>query len=363
MVTLAGCEFAHGALATGDGATGDGLRDGSSGGDAGPVHRIPITIDGSRVQGTASQFPVWIDVTSAALATGAKSDGSDLYFSDASNAPLPFERVRFEASTGHLLAWVRLDLAAGTSTKIYLHFGESGTLPTPNSAAVFAAYAAVWHLDDHLADTSVVDARGMYPGTAAGLDTTNLAVGPLASAFDFDGSTSRITFSNPLAGNTPSTISAWVSERAATGFDAIVTLGTNATNQSRFLYAVYDYPTTNIQAGAGLYGDDWDMTGVALQSAGWKLVHWTYAADRTSALYVNGQSAGTHTFGQVANTQGTNGWIGYAGQPQWGNANSLNGQLDEVRIARTPLTMQWIATEYANQSSPSTFYTVGAAEP
>ena len=294
---------------------------------------------------------------------GVKVDGSDLYFTDAAGTAVPFERVRFEAATGHLLAWVRLDLAAGTNTKIYLRFGDPGTLPTPSAATVFAAYAAVWHLDDKLTTTAVADARGMYPGTAAGLPSTSSVPGTLASAFDFDGSTSRVTFTNPLAGNTPSTISAWVSEGTANGFDAIVTLGNNANNASRFLYAVYDYPTTNIQAGAGLYGDDWDMTGVALQNGGWKLLHWTYAADKTSALYVDGQSVGTHTFNNVANTSSTNGWIGYAGQPQWGANNSLNGQLDEGRIARTAQTPEWIATEYANQSSPSTFYTVGAAEP
>lgn len=362
MVMLAGCEFSHGALTSSDGRVGDGASDGTTI-DAAPPHRIAITIDGSKVQGTQTQFPVWIDVTSTALVAGAKTDGSDLHFTDAGGTALPFERVRFDATTGHLLAWVRLDLAAGTSTKIYLRFGDAGTLPTPSSATVFAAYAAVWHLDDKLTTTAVVDARGTYPGTAAGLPSTSSVTGPLANGFDFDGSTSRVTFTNPLAGNTPSTISAWVSEGTASGFDAIVTLGTNSNNGSRFLYAVYDYPTMNVQAGAGLYGDDWDMTGITLQNGGWKLLHWTYAADKTSALYVNGVSVGTHTFNNVANTSTTNGWIGYAGQPQWGSNNSLNGQLDEVRIARTSLTPEWIATEYANQSSPSTFYSVGAAEP
>jgi methylaspartate ammonia-lyase len=37
------------------------------------------------------------------------------------------------------------------------------------------------------------------------------------------------------------------------------------------------------------------------------------------------------------------------------------GTLDEVRVSSTARSAGWIATEYNNQSSPSTFYTVGAA--
>jgi hypothetical protein len=39
-----------------------------------------------------------------------------------------------------------------------------------------------------------------------------------------------------------------------------------------------------------------------------------------------------------------------------------DGQLDEVRVSRNSRTAAWIATEYANQNSPSTFYAVGTAE-
>jgi hypothetical protein len=35
------------------------------------------------------------------------------------------------------------------------------------------------------------------------------------------------------------------------------------------------------------------------------------------------------------------------------------GTIDEVRIANTALSSSWINTEYNNQSSPSTFYSIG----
>jgi len=39
----------------------------------------------------------------------------------------------------------------------------------------------------------------------------------------------------------------------------------------------------------------------------------------------------------------------------------LDGSLDEVRISTTTRSADWIATEYQNESSPSTFYSIGSA--
>ena len=39
------------------------------------------------------------------------------------------------------------------------------------------------------------------------------------------------------------------------------------------------------------------------------------------------------------------------------------GTLDEVRISTTIRMPNWFATEFANQASPGTFYTVGAEQP
>jgi hypothetical protein len=63
------------------------------------------------------------------------------------------------------------------------------------------------------------------------------------------------------------------------------------------------------------------------------------------------------------------GYLGYAPEGtvagDYGAMTGFSGVLDEVRIAtgsglaRDP---GWFATEYANQSSPSTFYSVGSEQ-
>lgn len=43
-------------------------------------------------------------------------------------------------------------------------------------------------------------------------------------------------------------------------------------------------------------------------------------------------------------------------------ANNAIGLVDEVRVSTTTLSQAWLLTEYNNQSSPSTFYLIGAVE-
>lgn len=38
----------------------------------------------------------------------------------------------------------------------------------------------------------------------------------------------------------------------------------------------------------------------------------------------------------------------------------LNGSLDEIRLSNVARSASWITAEYNNQSSPSTFYSVGS---
>jgi hypothetical protein len=53
-------------------------------------------------------------------------------------------------------------------------------------------------------------------------------------------------------------------------------------------------------------------------------------------------------------------WL-WGGNPDLANVH-FKGALDELRVSSVVRTAGWIATEFANQSSPSTFYAVGAAE-
>jgi hypothetical protein len=342
----------------------DAPLDGSGSGSAVLGKRKPITIDKTKVRGPVDDFPVWIDITDPDL-MAARMDGHDIFFTDANGVALDHERASFDRAMHHLQAWVRVPhLDANTTVTIYVVYGDPSLAPGQNPQGVFEnGFAAVWHLDDALANTSVADATGTHAGTAVGFTPGQQVAAQLGGGFSFDGSSrSMVTFTNPLLDNTPHTISAWVAQNTTTEHSAILCVGTNATDQARFLYANFLDAGT---VGVGQYNDDWAPTGHDLRNQGWTLVHWVHEGNNKKVhIFIDGvEIPGGHTMNGVPATAGGTGYIGYAPEPTFGNPTGMNGSLDEVRIATVTRNAAWIGTEHNNQASPGTFYSVGAEEP
>jgi hypothetical protein len=327
------------------------------------ARRKSVTIDNTKVSGNQTDFPVWIDLTDGDIAAHAQANGHDIYFTAADGTTrLDYEIERWDATAHRLSAWVRVPmLAANAPTVLYVYYGDATTTATPNAPGVFkSSFAAVWHLDDALPAGAIAEATGTHAGTPALTAATTQVSAKLGGGLAFTGSNDTITFTNPLSGNQAHTISVWVSQPAVNHVSAIVVMGTAAMGQSRFLYSHF----TSAAMAAGYYTDDYTTTR-NLDGAGLVLLHWvTEGANGKNHLYVNGaELAGSPmTLDNVA-TQGTTGIIGHAPEPAYGTNTGLEGTIDELRIATTARTAGWIATEYANQSSPATFYSVGTDEP
>ncbi len=357
---------------TPNGVGGDGSLDGPSDGPSpdvkldGPLDATPdnarkklITIDPDRVDNNQTDFPVWIILdTDADLAARALTDGSDIFFTQPDGTPLEHQIQRWDKGTGHLEAWVKSDLDDGNPTVIEMHYGDPGMTHAANPAMVFSnAFLAVWHFEEDPAVTATIaDARGAVPGTVVSNPTSVNA--QLGRGISFDGNNDEITFTNPYAGNTSHTISFWADVQApGSGFSSVLTLGNNSTDHSRFLHTDY---TAGI--GYGFFGND-AQTQNNIDGGGRKFVVWVFdSGTRTSTLYINGQLKDTHVHNAI-DTQGTGGHIATAPNA-WGPGGNtpspLKGVLDELRLANTIRLAGWITTEFANQNSPGTFYSVGA---
>ena len=330
----------------------------------GPIAwRKPITIDNTKVSGPQSDFPVWIDLTDADIAARAQADGHDIYFTAADGTTrLDFELQGWNAASHHLMAWVRVPmLAANAPTVIFVCYGDPAAGATPNAPGVFkSSFAAVWHLDDAAPASAIADATGTHPGTPTLTAATTEVSAKLGNGLSFTDSQDTIAFSNPLSGNQAHTISVWVNQPAVTHVSAVLVVGTPMMGQARWFYTHY----TSALMAIGYYTDDW-TTSTNLDNAGWTLVHWVFEGPNgKNHLYVNGAEIGgsPHMLGGI-NTTGTTGVIGHAPEPAYGTNMGLEGTIDELRIATVARSAGWIATEYANQSAPSTFYSVGAAQP
>jgi MSHA biogenesis protein MshQ len=313
------------------------------------------------ITGNPVDFPVWIDLTDTDIAATALANGTDIFFTAANGTPLDYEIQSWAAP--HLQAWVRVPaLVHNTDTVLYVEYGDLAKATPPNPHGVYPNYAAVWHLDDALAASTVVDSTGAHDGTAAGLSPTAQVAAQLGGGMAFDGQgNAQITFDNPLTGNPAHTISAWVNQTLATHTSSIIVMGTNNTDQSRFLYGRYG---TGATIGVGQYNDDWAASN-DIEGANWVLIHWVLeGANKKHHIYRNGVeiSGSPHTASNAPNTTGTMGMIGNAPVPGYGGANGMFGTLDEVRIATVVRDAGWIATEYANQKTPGSFYAVGAEQ-
>jgi hypothetical protein len=332
--------------------------------DGARARKKAITIDGTKIAAPLIDFPVWLDIVDADVAMRAQSDGSDLELLASDGTPLAYEIQGWDAGAGHLTAWVKIpQLNPGSDVVIDLRYGVPRNA-APDPKLVFGnGFAAVWHLDDALTTAAVVDATATRSGTAiGGLDATHQIAARLGGGIDFDGIADEIQFTNPLSGATSHTISVWIDARTQTTFGSIVTVGSPTTNGSRWFEVHFVGPGV----AAGFYGNDWQDSGVAIQQAGWTLLHWVFdAPTRVSRLYRDGVQVGMFTHAPGIDTAGTGGHIGNA-PIEWGagttNPVPLTGTLDELRIATVTRTAGWIATEYENQSSPSTFYRVGDEE-
>jgi hypothetical protein len=370
-----GCEFRSGVVGT------DGGKPGSDGsGSSGVAYREAITIQGVMIAGSETDFPVWISLSgsnASDLATRARSDGGDIFFTDGTN-PLDYELQDWNPSQPALQAWVRVpSLARSVNTTIYVEYGDLAKASQPNAARVFrSSYVAVWHLEDSLVTSAVVDAVGMSPGTAVVLDSAASQPGELGHGIAFDGTgNSMITFTNAVSGDTPSVITAWVQQANTAHTSAVAVLGTGATDQSRFLYGVAgaaDMTGNGSNVAIGQYADDFYPGGPDIQSSSaWTYLAWHYAGNKVNHVFVNGAEipGSPNNSHARANTTGTTGYLGYAPEGtaagQYGVFTGFSGVLDEVRIATSSMLVrdaQWFQIEYANQSSPDTFYTVGAPQ-
>lgn len=370
MLLVSACSFQHGLpVVPNDGPLGgsdsgtDGSGSGSgSGSDAGidaappTLRQKTITIT-QNVTGNHANFPLWITLTDADLAARARADGTDIHFLE-DTTKLDFEIQSWNKTTGRLDAWVRVPtLSAGD--EILLRYGDVAAAHAAGAPATFTGYQAVWHLDDTLANATIVDARNLRNGTAISLATGDSVAGQLGRGIDFEDGNEQIMFTNPLTGNTAHTISAWVNQRTTTTNDAIIAMGNGTLNQARWLHSRYNAATIAV----GFYTNDYDNPNEDIIGGGWVLLHWVYeGANRMTRLYRNGTLvAGPFQHNIGVNTQGTGGTIGNA-QAAFGSDMGINATLDEVRIIDTARNANWIAAEALNQTTPGSFYTVSAEQ-
>jgi competence protein ComGC len=327
---------------------------------------ITVTSTLSVASGTNTSFPMLVSSTLATweasstgggaghiqhlcTAPGGSQEPCDLVFATSTancgTTDLSFETESYTSSTGALIDWVNVPTLAAGST-IYACYDNTAitTDQSSPSSTWNSNYAAVWHLFAPTGTLATYDStananNGTNNGATA---TTTAEIGGAAAAMN--GTSNFIHAAKNITLNAPLSVSAWVYVTGNTGgYNAIIS--NRAASGSLFFslrsMALYEYG-----AGTTL------STITTVSSTKWYYITLTASSSYISA-YINGVfNSGTSTPSFTGGSQILN-----IGQDE--SSSYFTGAMDEVRIANAVLSPSWILTEYNNQSSPATFYTVG----
>lgn len=342
------------------------------------AYRSKITIDHTKVGATLTDFPILVSSTNADWATQAnggkvqQANGQDFVFVASDQVTkLSHEIESYTTTTGNLIAWVKIpSLSSSVDAEIYLYYGNSGCEDQQNKNDVWSnGYKQSYHMGETswagAADEVKNSASVNYNGQAYGGATTT-ASGKIGYSGTFASTSSQYfqvaqtnDFDVPTSGS--ATMQGWIKTSQT---DRSMYFGyyngsgsyfwiENAGNGS----ATLNTRGTGFERGAtkaGSYNDgNWHyIVGVMEQSGGDK--NWT--------MYVDGQAGTTNTL----TTTGGLVWSKPLDVGAIYNDSTadffFNGQIDEYRYSLVARSSGWIATEYANQNSPGTFYATAATE-
>jgi hypothetical protein len=311
------------------------------------------TATGVQVSGLVRDFPVLVRLNSNNFDfKNANSDGSDLLFTKANGAVLPFEIEHWDSQKNSASVWFKMDtLIGGDSSRfVTMYWGNPLTVTMSSRKDVFdtaAHFAGVWHLND----TGLVSADATVNnnhGTNSGCTQSDGIIG--ASKHFSSGTFVKIPglFNSPL----DVTLSAWIESDTTTGQD-VISIGD-------VILIRLDEPINTAGTSGSYHIDTLDnissfaltSSGVTLAKSGWRYVVYSFnSSTNTQILYIDGlQVAVTNSTLPIQYTGvGKDTYLGIHGNGK--TIFNFVGRLDEVRVQNTVVSADWVRLCYENQKA------------
>ena len=332
-----------------------------------------IVIDHTKIPNTdQANFPFLFNTTDPLLASTANNghvtnpNGYDIIFTSdpAGQNLLNYEMEEYNPATGQVVAWVAIPtLSHTTDTVLYMFYGNPAiAAPQQNPAAVWDAnFMGVWHVPNgtqlSLADSTTNGDNGTDNGATATAGQVDGGMLTNGSTYATIGASANLA--NLAHGN--ATFSAWVNN---TGNGGII-LGKAGFSEGGWTLGLDQFNTPEIilydADGGGSY------PGAISLASGWNYVAATVAQNTGTpsqnqvSLYVNGvlSGSGAATFSNPIDDTAFPAYLAWnddSGDLDDTVFGSIVGAEDEFRISNISRSSDWIAAEYNNQASPSTFY-------
>ncbi|HEY6161589.1 MAG TPA: LamG-like jellyroll fold domain-containing protein, partial [Bacteroidia bacterium] len=264
-------------------------------------------------------------------------------------------------------AWVRIPtLSTSINTYIYMYYGNTAIASDQSLTSTWDAnFMGVYHFNNNINN---------YTGSA-GLNGTNNGTANSAGG-KIDQNRSFVRASNQYVDVTPSnaafnltgniTVSAWIKLSSLNNDQKIAGTQDNSTGGWKFgvfsdnkvefeIRTSGNSPSLNRAGWCGACNG-----GTVLTTATWYYVVGQYSdAGDYIQTYVNG--ALDRAFTSNLTVLGTStGSMKFGREPWAANTAQWDGNIDEIHISNSIRSSDWIATEYNNQNSPSTFYSISS---
>ena len=331
------------------------------------MYRKIIIIDHKKVAATLVNYPLLVNISSSSdLALHAQADGNDILFTSSDGTTkLNHEIEKYTSGTGSLQAWVQIPLLSSTrDTTIYMYYGNDSAPDQQNISGTWDGnYAAVWHLKE--ISGSQKDSTG-HANNLTMINMTNQGSvsGQIDGADQFNGSTNYIaaSHSSSLTLAHAFTLEAWINPaQTATEKGNSQTIMRNAHSSPPWQSFILNYsvPQNNLCISwFNTAGAEFDYCGsMTLSTNTWYLVVATYDGS-TLHTYVNGVED------TVYGSSALKGILLQADSQfmisQNTEVHAFNGMIDEVRVSNIARSAAWLQTQYENQYSPETFYTISS---
>jgi len=324
-----------------------------------------ITIDKTKVPNTdQTDFPVLFSGVYPFLAyqsrggkaiTGNSGFDIGFYTDSALTTKLNWETVYYDSATGTVEYWIKIPtLTTATNYTFYIGYGNASiTSDQSNPTAVWTnSFLAVYHLKD---GTTL----SPNDSTSGANNMTNNSAFPVGGKIDggaglVRASTQHLALGTALASAYPLTISGWFNPTGTSTNGVIAGLAKPAANDGRKLLYAFS-GTLKLYSQDATTGFSFPGATVGYLPNTWYLGHAVFSSSTSFTIYQNGGNSATDTT-SVAFGAPTSSYIGRDNDP----TNYFDGFVDEIRFANVARSADWIATEYNNQNSPSTFYSVGS---
>ena len=329
------------------------------------VNQKMITINHTKVLTNCTDFPLLINLNSDnELSGGAQEDGDDIRFIASNGNQLDHEIEFFNKSTGRLIAWVRIPHLSNTvDTVLYMQYGNASSPNQQNPAGVWGSeYRGVWHFPGDLLDSTSFNNDGTNHGS-----TNN--TGWIGMARYFDGNDYVTAPSHYFGANHSWSASLWFKSNSSSSMQYHYLLSSGG---YRVADAANIWYNNNYTASLPLkevrvilsdhendYAELMQYNGSAAKDT-WHCVYatWNHLTNNLS-LYVNGSLVNCTIKPLVSSGVGTANLLHFGARTDLESHRFHVGSIDEVRFYSLVRNASWIATEYNNQYSPQTFYTIG----